>query len=178
MRTASRPHWRSAARRAEDFLNVLPAILVRHLEIVQFLLQARDLGPDSVRVGLKPLLDVGLRRQDEPFGRGKCCLLALGSTVARRQRLSRPGHGPRYACMHVADSHLADPFVYLHALGQAFDLLHRQLHHPLLPLLAANLAPDDPKLLLRQGCLLLDFHQQLCKLLRHYFSPPPPNALF
>ena len=53
-------------RRLEDLINVLPAVFVRRLEIVQLLVKTRDIRFELCRLGCEPRLDTVDGRKDEP----------------------------------------------------------------------------------------------------------------
>lgn len=70
--------WRAAAmgcssllppRRLEDLINMLPAVFVRRLEIVQLLVETRDIRFELCRLGGEPRLYTVDGRKHEPLMR-------------------------------------------------------------------------------------------------------------
>ena len=121
-------------------LKILPTVLVRRLQVIQLLVQIRDIGLDLLRLLGNSCLYIRLRCRNEPVR--PVSALNLRATVWR-------------------NVHLAYAFVHIGTLRQCIQLAGGQLQHSILAVLRRDLGFDDADLLLGEGGLLLDFLKEL-----------------
>lgn len=132
------------------------------LEVVQLLLQSRDLGFCRGGFGRKTLVNGWHWNSNEPISEGLICQMNDRDLFHLNPTTPRPNTG-KSKNNHIMETslHLSHAFIHLRFFRQRLNLLWCQLQHADILLLRGDLGLGDVELLVRCDGLGFDFLQKL-----------------